>query len=506
MVEVAIGPTADGGRVIAVVRDHTVTVMAREDLERKEAHFRIAASYTTDFLQYINVEENRYVWYGEIDRCMGYEPGGFPRAIDAWLELLHPDDKDRVWAEMQRVINEKGAGWDFRYRIRHRDGSYRHWLDRGSVTGWLDNGRPNEGRGGVVDETEAIAAREQLTSALTEVSKLKDRLQAEADYLREEVEGTHGFDEFVGKSQRIAGTLRRAEQVARTDATVLLLGETGSGKEILARGIHARGTRASRPLIKIDCSTLPSGLVESELFGHEKGAFTGATSTKEGRFELADGGTVFLDEIGELPLDLQAKLLRVLEEGVFLPLGSRRERRVDVRVIAATNRNLEDEAREGRFRTDLYYRLNVFPIAIPPLRERREDVPLLVSHLVSRLGPGLGRRVRSVSRPSMDALVAYDWPGNVRELHNVIERALILCTGDVLTVEEALSGMDVSPRPRADSLKGDLESVERTNIVQALEASGWKIKGPGNAADRLGMKPSTLRSRMARLGVQRPAP
>jgi transcriptional regulator with GAF, ATPase, and Fis domain len=282
-----------------------------------------------------------------------------------------------------------------------------------------------------------------------------------------EINDKHDFEEFVGRSERIVATLRQADQVAKTDSTVLLLGETGTGKELLARAIHARGTRANRPLIKVDCSTLPSGLVESELFGHEKGAFTGAHLAKAGRFELADGGTVFLDEIGELPLELQTKLLRVLEEGVFLPLGSKRERKVDVRVIAATNRDLQGEVREGRFRSDLYYRLSVFPIEIPPLRERREDIPLLVSHLVSRLGARLGKPVKSVARSSMDALVAYDWPGNVRELQNVIERSLILCSG---------------------------------------EESGWKIKGPDNAASRLGMKPSTLRSRMTRLGIQRPSP
>jgi PAS domain S-box-containing protein len=356
------------------------------------------------------------------------------------------------------------------------------------------------------DQTAAVETREALKRTLAEVAELKDQLQAESEYLQAEIKGGNGFEEFVGRSARIEATLLRADQVAKTDSTVLILGDTGVGKELLARAIHARGTRASRPLIKVDCATLPSGLIESELFGHEKGAFTGAHLAKAGRFELADGGTVFLDEIGELPLELQTKLLGVLEDGVFLPLGSKRERRVDVRVIAATNRDLKREVSEDRFRPDLYYRLSVFPIEVPPLRERREDIPLLVSHLVSKLGKRLRKPVQSVSRSSMDALVAYDWPGNVRELQNVIERSLILCTGDVLTVEETLGDVATAPRRRSASLRQEMESVERSTIVRTLEESSWKIKGPGNAASRLGMTPSTLRSRMTRLGIQRPSP
>jgi transcriptional regulator with GAF, ATPase, and Fis domain len=258
------------------------------------------------------------------------------------------------------------------------------------------------------------------------------------------------------------------------------------------------------PLIKIDCATLPSGLIESELFGHEKGAFTGAQETKVGRFELADGGTVFLDEIGELSLELQAKLLRVLQEGEFLRLGAKREQKVDVRIIAATNRDLRHEMGEGRFRSDLYYRLSVFPIESPPLRDRREDIPLLASYFLSRFQATAGKKIDTIAKSSIEALVAYNWPGNIRELQNVIERSAILSSGDTLIVQEVLGDFPVRDREPANSLAQNLEDVERANILSALEESGWKVKGEGNAASRLGINPSTLRSRMKKLEIAKP--
>jgi transcriptional regulator with GAF, ATPase, and Fis domain len=257
------------------------------------------------------------------------------------------------------------------------------------------------------------------------------------------------------------------------------------------------------PLVKIDCATLPSGLIESELFGHEKGAFTGAQETKVGRFELADGGTVFLDEIGELPLELQAKLLRVLQEGAFLRLGAKRELKVDVRVIAATNRDLRQEMREGRFRSDLYYRLSVFSIESPPLRDRCDDIPLLASYFLSRFQATVGAKIDTIAKSSMEALVAYSWPGNIRELQNVIERSAILNSGDTLIVQEVLGDFGVGNREPAKSLTQNLEDVERSNILRALEESDWKVKGEGNAASRLGINPNTLRSRMKKLGISR---
>jgi transcriptional regulator with GAF, ATPase, and Fis domain len=272
----------------------------------------------------------------------------------------------------------------------------------------------------------------------------------------------------------------------------------------LARAIHDRSKRRDRPLVKIDCTTLPSGLVESELFGHQKGAFTGAYESKAGRFELADGGTVFLDEVGELSIDVQAKLLRVIQEGEFQRLGSKRVQKTDIRLIAATNRDLRIEIREGRFRSDLYYRLGVFLIESPPLRDRREDIPLLVSYFVAKFSTSVGRRFDSVAQSSMDALMAYDWPGNVRELQNVIERSVVLCPAGTLHVREVFGDSAAWSPASKRSLKHDLQNVERSNILRALGDSGWKVKGEGNAASRLGLKPSTLQSRMKTLGITRP--
>jgi len=339
----------------------------------------------------------------------------------------------------------------------------------------------------------------ELQESLGEVRRLRRRLEAESEYLREATGSEVGFEEIAGRSRALREVLEQAAQVAPTGATVLLLGETGTGKELLARAIHARSGRREHPLILVNCAALPYPLVESELFGHEKGAFTGATSAKLGRFELADGGTIFLDEIAELPPEAQAKLLRVLEDGELQRLGAIRSRRVDVRVLAATNRNLERAMAEGRFREDLYYRLSVFPIQLPPLRQRREDVPLLVWDLIQRRQDGLGRRIERVPESAMRMLSEYAWPGNIRELANVVERALILSNGPAL----CLDAFTASLKPQARQSER-LDEVERVHLLRVLERCRWRINGPGNAAETLGLNPSTLRSRLKKLGLVRP--
>jgi formate hydrogenlyase transcriptional activator len=307
--------------------------------------------------------------------------------------------------------------------------------------------------------------------------------------------------ESVGTSEAFLYTRMRLQQVAPTSATVLLLGETGTGKGMAAGEVHRLSPRHHARFVSVDCSSLPATLIESELFGREKGAFTDARSTQIGRFELADGGTIFLDEIGELPLETQAKLLRILQHGEFERLGSPRTLRVNVRVIAATNRNLIDEVRLGRFRRDLYYRLNVFPIRMPSLRDRQSDIPILTEHLVKRLAQKHQRSVGAIPRPVLDTLLAYDWPGNIRELENVLERAIIAMPGSTLHLLEALTP-EVNDGP-PDAATNLLIDVERAHILRMLHASAWRIEGARGAARALGLKPSTLRSRMRKLGVRR---
>jgi formate hydrogenlyase transcriptional activator len=347
-----------------------------------------------------------------------------------------------------------------------------------------------------------------------EIASLKGRLEKENVYLREELRAEHNFEEIVGNSPALLKVLRDVEQVAPTDSTVLIYGETGTGKELVARAIHSRSPRSSRALVIVNCSAISAGLVESELFGHVKGAFTGALDRRIGRFELANGGTIFLDEIGELNLETQVKLLRVLQEREFEPVGSSRTLRVEVRVIAATNRNLREAVEAGRFRADLFYRLNVFPIEIPPLRERRSDIPRLVAFNVSRLSKRFGKKVEGVSVESMEHLLNYAWPGNIRELQNVIERALIVSTEPILRLDRDLIpilGAKVADSQGAAGNYGipsnsaalpTLNEVERNHILAALHKSGGKIEGANGAAKILDIHPNTLRHRIQKLGIR----
>ncbi len=345
----------------------------------------------------------------------------------------------------------------------------------------------------------AIAVDNAL--AFREIAALKDKLAKEKVYLEEEIQTAYNFEEIVGDSRVLEQVLKQVQTVAATDSTVLILGETGSGKELIARALHNLSTRKERTFVKLNCAAIPTGLLESELFGHEKGAFTGAIATKIGRFELADGGTIFLDEVGEIPLELQVKLLRVLQEQEFERLGSTRTIRVNVRVIAATNRDLDQMVEQQKFRGDLYYRLKVFPIIMPPLRERAEDVPALVRHFVQKFSARMKKRIETVPTEAMQALRLYPWPGNVRELENFIERAVILSSGSELFVPTAELKR---PSPLPNGSATTLEAAERDHIVKALQDTQWVIGGSSGAAARLGMKRTTLQSKMQKLGITRP--
>jgi PAS domain S-box-containing protein len=368
----------------------------------------------------------------------------------------------------------------------------------------------------VRDITERKLAEKALEKALAEVEALKNRLQAENKYLQDEIRREHNFEEIVGSSPSLLDLLRKIERVAPTDSTVMLYGETGTGKELIARALHNSSKRKDRPLVKVNCGAIPSALVESELFGHVKGAFTGALERRVGRFELAHGGTLFLDEVGELPLDTQVKLLRILQEQEFEPVGSSKTIHVDVRILAATNRNLEEAVHAGRFRSDLYYRLNVLPLQVPPLRERREDIPHLALFFLDRYCKKAGKQMEGVSQETMELLQRYSWPGNIRELQNVIERGVALAHGpilhlgpDLLPVEGASKGTStLAQASGGDNDNGKasrlpLEQVEKLHIISILRDTQGVIEGPNGAAGILGLHPNTLRSRMKKLGITR---
>jgi DNA-binding NtrC family response regulator len=414
-----------------------------------------------------------------------------------WQERLAPEDSSKVLDIRNQLLHGSLDRIEVEYRYQHPVEGKRWVHHRVDVVQRDAGGTAMLLCGVLQDVTERRQAEEDLRQSYAEIERLKDRLQAEGDYLRAEMRLTEDQGSIIGRSAGIQKVLRMVEQVAPTDSTVLVIGETGTGKELIAQAIHRLSPRRDKLLVKVNCAALPAGLVESELFGREKGAYTGAMARQIGRFEVADGSTLFLDEIGELPLDLQAKLLRVLEAGEFERLGSSKTIKVNVRVIAATNRNLQEAVKQGKFREDLYYRLNVFPIHVPPLRERAEDIPLLVWAFLQELSVRMGKKISQVRRKSMEALQRHSWPGNVRELRNVIEHGAIITTGDTLTVPLLDEADSATP---TDSLT--LAEAERAHILRILERTNWHIKGPQGAAALLGMNPGTLYGRMKKLGIR----
>jgi PAS domain S-box-containing protein len=489
---------------------------------RAEALIRIFAARAAAELQRLRVE-------AEVRERERKLTGLVDSAMDAIVELDEELRVTRMNPAAVKLFGNAAPGTDFRRFLSPESGARlgtlasdlgaRHEGDRSL---WIPGALAGRLASGVEFPAEATLSRFDVhrrvfyTLILRNVNERLEAerrihsLTAETEYLREELAALGGSDDILGASAALRVVLQAVKQVAATDATVLVLGETGTGKELIARAIHDASGRRGRPLVKVNCAAIPATLVESEFFGHERGAFTGATQRREGRFALADGGTIFLDEVGELPPDLQAKLLRVLQEGEFEPVGSSRTRKVNVRVIAASNRDLGRAVRDGGFREDLYYRLNVVPIEVPPLRERADDVIVLAAAFAARVGKRMGRKAEPFSSDDIARLHAYPWPGNVRELQNVIERAVITSADGRLDLARFLETGPAGARPPATDRARptirtvrDLEEIERESIAAALEAAGWRVAGADGAAERLGMKPSTLRSRMKALGIVR---
>ncbi len=385
------------------------------------------------------------------------------------------------------------------FRIQRRDGKIR-WIEHACQPVYDDQGQPLGLRASNRDITERKLAAIDLQKAYAEIEQLKNQLEAETAYLQEEIRLEHDFESIVGNSPAIQHVLFKVEQVADTDTRVLVLSETGTGKELVARAIHNRSLCKQHPLVKVNSAALPSNLIESELFGHEAGAYTGAQTRRIGRFEVANGSSIFLDEIGERPLELQTKMLQVLQEGEFERLGSHRTIKVDVRVIAATNRDLETEVRKGHFREDLFYRLNIFPITAPPLRKRIDDNLLLTEFFVEKVSKRPGKSIELIPARVLNTLRDYPWPGNIRELENVIERAVINSSGTKLRLAEELK----PPRQDLPTPLKTMEAVEFDHIVRVLEHTDWKVSGNNGAAEILGLKRGTLRARMQKLGIRKP--
>lgn len=419
--------------------------------------------------------------------------------FERFLAVVYPDDRKQVKKLIRRSL-EMLLPLNIEYRIMRPDGGIRWISSRGNPSSEGSEHRDHI-MGVSVDITERKRMETELRERLDEIKRLKLQLEKENIYLREEIRAGQGLQKIVGNSETLKYVFFKIQQVAPTDTTVLILGETGTGKGMVAHAIHEISARKDRPMITVNCAAMPMNLIESELFGREKGAFTGAHAKQMGRFEVAHGGTIFLDEIGEMPMELQAKLLRVLQEGEFERLGSPRTIKVDVRVIASTSRDLKAEIRNNRFREDLFYRLNVFPISIPPLRMRSGDIPLLVNHFVDRYARKIGRNIKSIPKDMMKSLLEYSWPGNVRELEHVIERAVITSTGPVLQLAERFESEHIETKE--EPLK-EITTIEREHILKVLQKTRWKINGEGGAASLLGLHPSTLRFRLKKLGIERP--
>jgi formate hydrogenlyase transcriptional activator len=499
-------PSRQEGRLefVGAVTDITERKRAEEALRRSEGYLAEAQRLTRSGSWAWNVRTRETFWSREMFRILGYDPDTSTPTLEGFLQRVHPEDRSRIEqrAKMESTQSQ-GADPGADYRIVLEDGTVKH-LHSVSHPVINESGEITEVVGTSMDVTEQHAARVALETAFAEIQALKDQLYKENIALREEIDRSSMFEEIVGESTALQAVLSRVAKVGRTDSTVLITGETGTGKELIARAIHKRSHRAARAFVSVNCAAIPTSLIASELFGHEKGAFTGAMQRRLGRFELAEGGTIFLDEIGELPPETQIALLRVLQEREFERVGGSKPIQANVRVITATNRDLQASIEAGTFRSDLYYRLNVFPIEMPPLRERKEDIPLLVEYFIDRFAKNAGKKIRGINRATLERLKSYAWPGNIRELQNVIERSIIVCETENFTVDESW----LSPEPCATSeavrpLVRMSAFEEKKTIEAALADAAGRVSGPSGAAARLGVPPSTLDSKIRALKINK---
>jgi PAS domain S-box-containing protein len=498
--------TGEPGGVLFVgaVTDITERKRGEAALRRSEGYLTEAQRLTRTGSWAWNVRTRETFWSPEMFRILGYDPEETTPSLSNFLQRVHPEDRPMI-EQRERAESTQpdrvDSGVD--YRILLPNGTIKHLHSVAHLV-LNESGLPGEVVGTTMDVTEQFEARAALETAFEQIKTLKDQLYHENIALREEIDRSSMFEEIVGESPALQGVLAHVIKVAPTDSTVLVTGETGTGKELIARAIHKRSQRAARAFVTANCAAIPASLISSELFGHEKGAFTGAIQRRLGRFELAEGGTIFLDEIGELPQDTQVALLRVLQEREFERVGGTKVIRANVRVIAATNRDLQASIQSGTFRSDLFYRLNVFPIEMPPLRERIEDIPLLVEYFIDRYASKAGKKIRGINRTTLDRLKAYTWPGNIRELQNVVERSVIVCETENFTVDESwLSRKQDTPEQTTQTLLKLPPSQEKKTIEAALADAQGKVSGPSGAAAKLGVPPSTLDSKIRSLKINK---
>ena len=495
----------EGPHIWCVGLDITGKIRAYHKLQREQERLSLAVQAAKIGFWDWSAATGEVFYSPECFALAGFAPMEFMPSYEKWLELAHPEDRSRIQNRVLECVQGGNPDFAVEFRMKGRDRQYRWLFTQGRVFDRDADGMATRITGVVFDRDARKRTEQDLKNALAKVEELKKDLEEENLQLKQELQGGFQFDDIISASETYRRVLQQVEQVAPTDTTVLILGETGTGKELVARSVYRLSKRAGRPLVKVNCAALPESLIESELFGHEKGAFTGAYAKKIGRFELADGGTLFLDEIGELPLEMQVKLLRVLQEGEFEPLGSNHTRKVDVRIIAATNRNLEEAVANGEFRADLYYRLNVFPIVNPPLRERREDIPLLAKYFTNKYAAKTNKKITSVSKKTLQLLEMRPWPGNIRELENIIERAVVLNHGPKLEISEwqenSILGNTQTPNPEAGF--ETLAQHERKHIVAALARTNGRVTGASGAGKLLGINDKTLQSRMRKLSLSR---